>query len=86
MSKLIVGVNDLATVRPDLVKEWNYIKNEDLTPDMFTCGSKTKVWWKCSKGHEYQATIGNKYKGSSCPYCSGRKVLRGYNDLVTLSF
>lgn len=30
--KPIVGENDLATVNPELAQEWNYEKNQGLTP------------------------------------------------------
>lgn len=32
MSKLQVGINDLATVNPELAKDWDYEKNGDLKP------------------------------------------------------
>ncbi|MBQ4587207.1 MAG: zinc-ribbon domain-containing protein, partial [Clostridia bacterium] len=35
--------------------------------------SHKKAWWKCDKGHEWQARIASRNKGSGCPYCSGRK-------------
>ena len=85
MSKLIIGKNDLSTVNPKLTKEWNYDKNGDLKPEQFTANSWQKVWWKCSNGHEWQATIANRNRGNGCPYCSGKKVLQGYNDLATLN-
>ena len=58
--KLIKGKNDLATVNPTLAEEWNYEKNGTLAPDMVTAGSNKKVWWKCDKGHEWEATIVNR--------------------------
>ena len=81
--KLLTGYNDLATTNPELAKEWNYEKNGDLKPTQVTVGSNKKVWWKCTKGHEWQATINNRAKGTGCPYCSNQKVLIGYNDLAT---
>ena len=83
--KVTNGYNDLKTVNPTLAKEWNYEKNDNLKPELFTANSDKKVWWKCSKGHEWQATIGNRNKGTGCPYCSNRKILRGYNDLQTVN-
>ena len=71
--KVLKGYNDLQTVNPTLAKEWNYEKNDGLTPDEVMPNSNKKVWWKCSKGHEWQATITNRNKGTGCPYCSGRK-------------
>ena len=81
----VKGVNDLQSVNPNLVKEWNYDKNDGLTPEDVTANSSKKVWWKCSKGHEWQATIKDRNRGRGCPCCSGKSVLKGYNDLQTLN-
>lgn len=78
------GYNDLQTVSSDLAKEWNHQKNGSLNPSDVTAGSNKKVWWKCSKGHEWQALICHRNKGSGCPFCASKKVLKGYNDLATL--
>ena len=51
MQKVIPGKNDLLTVYPELAKEWNYEKNDDLMPSSVLPGSHKKVWWKCSKNH-----------------------------------
>ena len=83
--KVIKGENDLATVNPKLASEWNYDKNGDLKPKDFTTGSNTKVWWKCSKGHEWQAKINMRNKGSGCPYCSGRYAIKGKTDLAAIN-
>lgn len=80
----ITGINDLATVNPDLAKEWNYEKNVDLAPSSVLPMSSKKVWWKCSKGHEWESKINNRSHGKGCPYCSGQKVLAGFNDLATV--
>lgn len=69
--------------RPDLVKEWDYEKNFPLTPNDVTCNSNKKVWWKCSKGHEWEARIRNRNVGSNCIFCSGQKAITGENDLKT---
>ncbi len=81
----IKGENDLQTVNPILAKEWNYEKNDNLKPEDFTANSGEKVWWKCNRGHEWQAIIAHRNKGSGCPYCSSKKVLIGYNDLQTIN-
>ncbi len=83
--KVSKGFNDLQTVNPTLAKEWNYEKNGNLRPVNVTANSHKKVWWKCSKGHEWQATIDHRNKGRGCSYCAGQKVLRGYNDLQTVN-
>ena len=82
---VIKGETDLQTVNPTLANEWNYEKNNDLTPFDVSYQSEKKVWWICSKGHEWQSTISHRSNGRGCPYCSGRKVLKGYNDLATIN-
>ena len=72
----------LLHLNPTLAKEWNYEKNKQMKPDMFTPQSNATVWWKCDNGHEWQATIGDRDRGNGCPYCSNRKILKGYNDLA----
>ena len=79
--KVLKGYNDLQTVNPTLAAEWNYEKNGDLKPDNFTVNSGRKVWWKCSKAHEWEATIANRNRRSGCPYCSGRNAVIGENSL-----
>lgn len=83
--KVLKGYNDLQTINPALAKEWNYEKNNDLTPADVTPNSEKKVWWKCGKGHEWQATIDNRSKGKKCPYCSGRYAVKGETDLHTVN-
>ena len=79
------GYNDLQTVNPILANEWNYERNNGLTPVDVSPNSNKKVWWKCSKGHEWQAIIQGRNKGTGCPYCSGRYAIKGVNDLQTVN-
>ncbi len=84
-SKLLEGYNDLLTKNPKLAAEWNYEKNGDLKPNNFFPNSHRKVWWICSKGHEYEAYIIDKNNGSGCPICSNKIIVKGINDLATLN-
>ena len=70
--KVLSGVNDLATTRPEMLEQWNYERNDELgiTPDSVTGVSGKKVWWKCSKGHEWEATIAHISSGRGCPHCN----------------
>jgi glutaredoxin len=82
---VLAGFNDLQTWFPDVAKEWNYEKNEGLLPSQVMPGNSKKVWWKCRLGHEWQSSpsIRTREKKPSCPYCVGKKVLAGFNDLQT---
>ena len=69
------GKNDLATTHPKLASEWHPSKNDHLTPEQVTYGSAKKVWWKCSKNHEYKASLLHRAHGTEYPKChSGRQT------------
>ena len=81
--KILPGFNDLKTTYPDIAQEWDETKNT-IEPSSIGAGSGKKAWWMCSKGHEWEAVIATRTKKKvGCPYCSGRKVYQGFNDLST---
>ena len=73
-----VGIdNCLQTRKPKLASEWHLTKNGTLTPWNVTSNSHKKVWWTCSEGHSWSASITNRNsKKSNCPYCTNRKVCK----------
>ena len=75
------GINDLATVHPELAAQWHPTKNGALTPWDVTAGTERKVWWRCEAGHEWCAAISSRTRGNGCPVCAGRMVIPGVNDL-----
>ena len=79
---ILKGYNDFASKCPDLLSEWDYEKNT-ISPDAIAYGSDKKIWWKCPKGHSYSTSINNKRAGAKCPFCTGKAVLVGFNDLAT---
>ena len=85
--KLLKGFNDLETLRPDVLKNWNYSKNKGLKPSDFTVNSKTKIWWHCSTcGNDHFAPISYKVKfPDSCPYCSHKTADEGVTDLAAIN-
>jgi rubrerythrin len=86
MAKLIRDVNDLASTHPEIAKEWHPTKNGELTPSGVTYGSRRKIWWLCPIVHAYEQSVNRRIlRGSACPYCSGHKVLTGFNDLATIN-
>ncbi|HJF52260.1 MAG TPA: zinc-ribbon domain-containing protein [Butyricicoccus pullicaecorum] len=75
----------MASQFPEIAAQWHPEKNGILTPQQVTPCSNRKIWWKCELGHSYQAMIGARTRSrTGCPYCTGRKVLSGFNDLATL--
>ena len=75
--------NSIQALYPEIAKEWNYNRNISLLPDQVSVGSHKKVWWRCRQGHEWETTVKNRVNGNNCPYCAGKRVLVGYNDLQT---
>jgi len=61
--------SSLFETTPILVKEWHPSANFDLTPRKVKIGYPNKVWWLCSEGHEWQATIKTRLKHNDCPKC-----------------
>lgn len=81
-TRIVTGVNDLASLFPHLHNQWDSTKNGDLLPEEVGISNKKSVWWKCGEGHEWSASIFNRArKNSGCPYCSGLKPIVGETDL-----
>ncbi|MGL4852489.1 MAG: zinc-ribbon domain-containing protein [Tannerellaceae bacterium] len=74
---IIPGFNSLKAKYPEIVRrEWDYQKNS-IDPDTIPPHrNKPKYWWKCKKGHSYDASVNNKTSqtGGNCPYCSHQKL------------
>lgn len=69
---------------PEIAAQFHKTKNGDSLPDEITAGSGKKFWWQCDKGHEWEATCGNRAGlNSGCPYCKNQKVCKD-NSLATL--
>ena len=66
-----------------LLAQWDTEKNKDMTPFTVSRGSHTKVWWRCEKGHEWQAAVKSRVENSGCPVCANRSIIIGENDLAT---
>jgi hypothetical protein len=68
--RTVCHTNSLATLKPEIAKEWHPTKNL-FTPDSATTGSSKKGWWVCPSGHEWEAKITDRIgKGSGCPTCA----------------
>jgi hypothetical protein len=84
--------NNLATLFPELAKEWHLHLNEDLTPNDVVSGSHRKVWWQCKKNptHEWRTSVVKRVsRGSGCPFCNAGSAtsiteLRVYAELSAL--
>lgn len=86
--EIAVPSNCLATVDPNLAKQWhpklNIIRNskneiigKKLAKD-FTKGMNEKIWWNCDKGDDhvwYSSIKSRAVDGNGCSICSGHRVV-----------
>ena len=93
--KVRKGINDFATLCPDLLKEWDWDKNSEsgFFPDEIMPGTKKKIFWKCKEcGFMWQAAVKDRTKkngrATGCPQCKRKKLSEyhltpvvGINDL-----
>ena len=78
--------NSLEALYPEIASEWHPIKNGALSPGAIAAKSSKKVWWQGSCGHEWQSTVASRTsRNGGCPYCSNKKILKGFNDLETIN-
>lgn len=76
------GENDLASKHPELLKYWDYDKN-DIDPSEVYGGGERIAYWICEKGHSYARSILDRTRNKGCPICNGKQVLAGFNDLLS---
>lgn len=80
------GVNDLATLHPEIAAELHQAKNSGVTPSDIAPGSTKVFTWVCLEGHEWQATVVNRTRhGKKCPECHPRKNAKRSITFVPLS-
>lgn len=52
-------------------------------PTTVKAQSNKMMAWKCKLGHTWETKVNNRSNGKNCPFCTGRKILVGFNDLAT---
>ena len=82
--KVYKGETDLQSQYPNIAVYFDEEKNDIKSDEVFAHSPK-KYWWKCDNGHSFSMSILNRtHREISCPYCSGQKLLTGFNDLQTI--
>lgn len=67
---------NLKVLYPELAVQWNQERNGTRRPEEFRPGSNVKVWWRCDRGHEWEAVISKRaLRGDGCPLCWTRASL-----------
>jgi len=74
---------NLAIKYPELMAEWHPKKNSSLEPRKLHPKTHKKVWWRCTRGHEWETSVANRTnRGSGCPYCAGQLPSKEINLAV----
>jgi ssDNA-binding Zn-finger/Zn-ribbon topoisomerase 1 len=86
LEKILSSKKEKSVANSELIEEWNYEKNQNVSPETVNLNSHHKVWWKCKNGHEWKTAVYSRSGKDKvgCPFCSGKKILSGYNDLASL--
>ncbi len=67
-----LATKSLAARNPAVASEWHAQRNGDVTPAQVDAEHVMNAWWMCPNGHEYQATVRSRARGSrNCPTCYG---------------
>ena len=82
--KRVKEYNSLSEIAPFLVKEWHPTANGNLTPRNLEVVYPKKVWWICSEGHEWQATIKNRMNQNDCAICKKEGVKKGTDETSSI--
>lgn len=85
--KIVAGINDLATLYPEVANEFDLALNAPVTPAEINYGSNTVYWWTSKTcGHTWPATVKGrtrKNKEAGCRVCAGFYIVPGVNDLAS---
>lgn len=83
-SRALAGYNSLAETHPALAAEWHPNRNGSIQPADILAGGRSKYWWRCPQGHEYEESPNNRSRGRKCPYCSHHRVIPNKTSLASV--
>lgn len=69
----------LSFINSTVLAEWS--EDNLISPSQVDSLSNIEVYWKCSTCHGKYACAVYQKTQQSCPYCSGEKMLQGFNTL-----
>ena len=78
----IPGDTDLATLYPNVAREWDYEKNGELLPSQVLPGSGKRVWWICENRHCEKRAIYLRAFSRGCKVCNRYRTQTSENTIV----
>ncbi len=80
---VVKGINDLLTTHSELAQTWG--DNNEKAPYEVSAGSAYRAEWECGKGHEWEAFVYSRTRGSGCPQCNAVNfVSKGEQELLDI--
>jgi Probable Zinc-ribbon domain/Outer membrane efflux protein len=76
-NRLVSVTNSLASLAPEVARQWHPTRNGTLTPDRVVVQSQKQAWWQCAVdgSHVWRARLSNRWwLDAGCPFCSGQRV------------
>ena len=84
------GFNDLATIAPQIAKQWHPLLNDLRKPENVLAVSESLVWWQCPEGHVWRSKIRARVEQGQqlrCPICEGdTSRIKRYARLIRLTY
>jgi hypothetical protein len=80
---VLPNYNDLATKHPTLAMFWDPGVEQKQAHQVSAGNATAKLHLRCVKGHRFVRTPAKLVLYPFCPFCDGRAVAEGENDLVT---
>lgn len=80
----IVLYTPLEESYPEILRFWNYVKNDDQHPHQMSTINSIPYFWKCEKGHEFKSSILHVtfffsiFRSVPCPACHAKRGSKGY--------
>ncbi|MFG2162852.1 zinc-ribbon domain-containing protein [Streptomyces olivaceus] len=74
VNRVVTETNSLLAVSPQIAAQWHPGMNGSVGPGDVVAGSNRRVWWRCARGHEWQAQVSTRVaQRTGCGLCCRRQ-------------
>jgi very-short-patch-repair endonuclease len=68
--KLLMKKDSILYTHPEIVKDWDFENNKNISPADFVRTSHFTVWWNCLNNHAYKVSIYSRIRSAGCKICN----------------
>ncbi|MDE0572167.1 zinc-ribbon domain-containing protein [Demequina sp. B12] len=80
---IVTGEQDIATTHPHLAALWDGTVEQRQPHEVSARHTGVRIHLRCPSGHTWVRSPARLVAAPSCPYCEGRTLTPGINDLAT---